>query len=549
MAKIIKFDTDARSRMLKGVNTLANAVKVTLGPKGRNVVMDKSYGAPKITKDGVSVAKEIELEDKFENMGAQMVKEVATKTNDIAGDGTTTATILAEAIIKEGLRNLTAGANPMHLKKGIEKAVRKVAEILAEMAEEVGDSKDKVAQVATISAQDEEVGALIADIMEMVGNDGVIQVEESQTMGLEKEVVEGMQFDNGYVSPYFVTDPARMEAVFDDAKILITDKKVSSVQDLLPVLEKVAQTGKKELVIIAEDIDGEALATLVLNKLRGIFSVLAVKAPAFGDRRKEMLKDIAVLTGGTVISDEIGLSLENAELAHLGEARKVVADKDTTIIIEGKGQKNEIDSRVDELKVVLSKTTSDFDKEKLMERLAKLGGGVGIIKVGAATEVELKEKKLRIEDALNATRAAVEEGIVPGGGVALLGAIEALEKLKGNDADEDTGIAIIKNILSAPLLQIAANAGKDGAVVVDKVLNSKEGFGYDADKDEYVDMVASGIIDPKMVVRSAIENAASVAAIFLTMEGAVADIPEPKSACSHDAAGAAGAMGGMPGMM
>ena len=497
----------------------------------------------------MTIAREIELPDVYENMGAQMVKEVATKTNDIAGDGTTTATILAEAIIKEGLRNLTAGANPMHLKKGIEKAVRKVAEILAEMAEEVGDSKDKVAQVATISAQDEEVGALIADIMEMVGNDGVIQVEESQTMGLEKEVVEGMQFDNGYVSPYFVTDPARMEAVFDDAKILITDKKVSSVQDLLPVLEKVAQTGKKELVIIAEDIDGEALATLVLNKLRGIFSVLAVKAPAFGDRRKEMLKDIAVLTGGTVISDEIGLSLENAELAHLGEARKVVADKDTTIIIEGKGQKNEIDSRVDELKVVLSKTTSDFDKEKLMERLAKLGGGVGIIKVGAATEVELKEKKLRIEDALNATRAAVEEGIVPGGGVALLGAIEALEKLKGNDADEDTGIAIIKNILSAPLLQIAANAGKDGAVVVDKVLNSKEGFGYDADKDEYVDMVASGIIDPKMVVRSAIENAASVAAIFLTMEGAVADIPEPKSACSHDAAGAAGAMGGMPGMM
>ncbi|MBT7736167.1 chaperonin GroEL [Candidatus Peregrinibacteria bacterium] len=549
MAKQLQFGDEARQKLLAGIEKLAKAVKITLGPKGRNTILEKKYGAPLITNDGVTIAREIELPDVYENMGAQMVKEVATKTNDIAGDGTTTATILAEAIIKEGLRNLTAGANPMHLKKGIEKAVRKVAEILAEMAEEVGDSKDKVAQVATISAQDEEVGALIADIMEMVGNDGVIQVEESQTMGLEKEVVEGMQFDNGYVSPYFVTDPARMEAVFDDAKILITDKKVSSVQDLLPVLEKVAQTGKKELVIIAEDIDGEALATLVLNKLRGIFSVLAVKAPAFGDRRKEMLKDIAVLTGGTVISDEIGLSLENAELAHLGEARKVVADKDTTIIIEGKGQKNEIDSRVDELKVVLSKTTSDFDKEKLMERLAKLGGGVGIIKVGAATEVELKEKKLRIEDALNATRAAVEEGIVPGGGVALLGAIEALEKLKGNDADEDTGIAIIKNILSAPLLQIAANAGKDGAVVVDKVLNSKEGFGYDADKDEYVDMVASGIIDPKMVVRSAIENAASVAAIFLTMEGAVADIPEPKSACSHDAAGAAGAMGGMPGMM
>lgn len=547
MAKQLQFGDEARQKLLTGIEKLAQAVKITLGPKGRNTILEKKYGSPLITNDGVTIAKEIEFPDSYENMGAQMVKEVATKTNDVAGDGTTTATILAEAIVKEGLRNLTAGANPMHLKKGIEKAVKTVVEILAEMAEEIGDSREKVAQVATISAQDEEVGELIADIMEMVGNDGVIQVEESQTMGLEKEVVEGMQFDNGYVSPYFVTDPARMEAVYDDAKILITDKKISSVQDLLPVLEKVAGTGKKELVIIAEDIDGEALATLVLNKLRGVFNVLAVKAPAFGDRRKEMLKDIAVLTGGTVISDEIGLSLENADLGHLGEARKVVADKDNTIIVEGKGQKAEIEARVDELKVVLSKTTSDFDKEKLQERLAKLGGGVGIIKVGAATEVELKEKKLRIEDALNATRAAVEEGIVPGGGVALLGAIKALDALKGDDLDEDTGIKIIRNILSVPLIQIAQNAGQDGAVVVDKVLNSKEGFGYDAAKNEYVDMVKAGIIDPKMVVRSAIENAASVAAIFLTMECAIADIPEPKdSCCKNDAVGG---MGGMPGMM
>ncbi len=550
MAKQLLFGDEARQKLLAGIEKLTQSVKITLGPKGRNTILEKKYGAPLITNDGVTIAREIELPDVYENMGAQMVKEVATKTNDIAGDGTTTATLLAEAIIKEGLRNLTAGANPMHLKKGIEKAVKKVVEVLADMAVEIGDSKEKVTQVATVSAQDEEVGALIADIMDMVGNDGVIQVEESQTMGLEKEVVEGMQFDNGYVSPYFVTDPARMEAIFDDAKILITDKKISSVQDLLPILEKVAQTGKKELVIIAEDIDGEALATLVLNKLRGIFSVLAIKAPAFGDRRKEMLRDIAVLTGGTVISDEIGLSLESADLGHLGEARKVVADKDNTTIVEGKGQKSEIESRVDELKVVLSKTTSDFDQEKLKERLAKLGGGVGILKVGAATEVELKEKKLRIEDALNATSAAVEEGIVPGGGIALLGAIKALEGLKGNDADEDTGIHIIKTVLSAPLIQIAENAGKDGAVVVDKVLNSKEGFGYDADKDEYVNMVEAGIIDPKMVVRSAIENAASVAAIFLTMEGAVADIPEPKSSCSTgDPAGGMGGMGGMPGMM
>lgn len=550
MSKQMKFSDDARQKLLAGIEKLAAAVKITLGPKGRNAILDKKYGAPLVTNDGVTIAKEIELPDPYENMGAQMVKEVATKTNDIAGDGTTTATLLAEAIVKEGLRNLTAGANPMQLKKGIEKAIAKINEVLAEMAVNVGDSKERIAQVATISAQNEEVGQLIAEIMEMVGNDGVIQVEESQTMGLEKEVVEGMQFDNGYISPYFVTDPARMEAAFEDAKILITDKKISSVQELLPVLEKVAGTGKKELVIIAEDIDGEALATLVLNKLRGVFNVLAVKAPAFGDRRKEMLKDIAVLTGATVISDEIGLKLDATELGHLGEARKIVADKDSTTIIEGKGDKHEIEARVEEIKVHLSKCTSDFDKDKLAERLAKLGGGVGLIKVGAATEIELKEKKHRIEDALNATRAAVEEGIVPGGGVALLLAVEALDGLRDDDADVATGIAIVKNVLSAPLIQIAENAGKDGAVVVDKVLNDKKGVGYDAAKDAYVNMVEAGIIDPKMVVRSAIENAASVAAIYLTMEAAVCDLPEEKGSCGGGGAdAAAAAMGGMPGMM
>lgn len=528
MAKQMQFGDEARQKLLAGVEKLARAVKITLGPKGRNVVLDKKYGAPMITNDGVTIAKEIDLPDAYENMGAQMVKEVATKTNDVAGDGTTTATLLAEAIIKEGLRNLTAGANPMQLKSGIEKAVKKIKEVLEEMAVKVGDSKEKIAQVASISAQNEEVGKLIADVMEMVGNDGVIQVEESQTMGLDKEVVEGMQFDNGYISPYFITDPSRMEASYEDPKILITDAKISSVQDLLPLLEKVAQSGRKELVIIAEDLDGEALATLVLNKLRGIFSVLAVKAPGFGDRRKDMLKDIAVLTGGTVITEEIGLKLESAELSHLGEARRIVADKEKTTIIDGKGSKKDIETRVKELKVLLGKTDSEFDKEKLQERLAKLGGGIGVIKVGAATEIELKERKHRIEDALNATKAAVDEGIVPGGGVALLLAAKALEHLKSDNPDEATGIKIVKNVLSAPMMQIAVNAGKDGAVVVDKVLNSKAGVGYDAEKDRYVDMVEAGIIDPKKVVRSEIENAASVAAIFLTMESAVCDIPEEK---------------------
>ncbi len=544
MSKQMQFSDDARQKLLAGVEKLARTVKITLGPKGRNAVLEKKYGGPLVTNDGVTIAKEMELPDPYENMGAQMVKEVATKTNDIAGDGTTTATLLAEAIIKEGLRNLTAGANPMQLKSGIEKAVRKIEEILKDMSIQIGDSKEKVAQVASISAQDEEVGNLIADIIEMVGQDGVIQVEESQTMGLEKEVVEGMQFDNGYISPYFVTDPSRMEASYDDAKLLITDKKISSVQDLLPLLEKVAQSGKKELVIIAEDIDGEALATLVLNKLRGAFSVLAIKAPGFGDRRKEMLQDIAVLTGATVISEELGLNLDSADLGHLGDARRVVSDKDNTTIIEGKGDKNEIESRVAEIKVMLSKSDSDFDKEKLQERLAKLGGGVGVIKVGAATKIELKEKKHRIEDALNATRAAVEEGIVPGGGVALLAASKALESLKGEDDDETTGIHIVKNVLSSPLIQIAENAGKDGAVVVDKVISSKKGVGYDAAKDEYTDMVEAGIIDPKMVVRSAVENAASVASVFLTMETAICDIPEEKK---PEPAAPPG-MGGMGGM-
>jgi chaperonin GroEL len=544
MAKQMQFGDDARQRLLAGVEKLANAVKVTLGPKGRNVVLDKKYGGPLVTNDGVTIAKEIELPDTYENMGAQMVKEVSTKTNDVAGDGTTTATILAEAIIKEGLRNLTAGANPMKLKAGIEKAVALIEEALSEMAIQIGNSKEMVAQVASVSAQNEEVGQLLAEIMEMVGQDGVIQVEESQTMGLEKEVVEGMQFDNGYVSPYFVTDPTRMEAVYNDVKVLITDQKISSVQQLLPLLEKVAEGGRKELVIIAEDLDGEALATLVLNKLRGAFNVLAIKAPGFGDRRKDMLKDIAILTGGSVITSELGLKLENAELSHLGEARKIVADKDKTVIIDGKGDKAAIDARVAELKNHIERSDSDFDREKLIERLAKLAGGVGVIKVGAATEVELKERKHRIEDALNATRAAVEEGIVPGGGVALLLASKALEGVEGEDEDETTGIHIVKNVLTVPLTQIAENAGKEGAVIVNKVLEGEEGIGYDAAKDSYVKMVDSGIIDPKMVVRSALKNAASVAAIFLTMEAAVCDIPEEKKDEVP-----AGMPGGMPGMM
>jgi len=543
MAKQIHFGSEARQKIIAGVNALADAVRITLGPKGRNVVIDKKYGSPMITNDGVTIAKEIDLKDPFENMGAQLVKEVATKTNDVAGDGTTTATVLAAAMIAEGYKNVTAGANPMQLKRGIDLAVEKICAELERVKVDIGNSKEKIAQVATISAQDENVGNLIADVMEMVGHDGVITVEEAQTMGLDKEVVKGMHFENGYISPYMVTDPARMEAVYEDVKILITDRKLSSIQELLPLIEKLAQAGRKELVVIAEDVEGEALATFVLNKLRGIFSVLAIKAPAYGDRRKEMLKDIAALTGGRLITEELGLKLETTELADLGEARKVIAEKDKTVIVEGKGKKKDVDARIAEIEVLLDKSTSDFDKEKLIERKAKLAGGVGVIKVGAATEVELKEKKHRIEDAVSATKAAVQEGIVPGGGVALLQAGHVLDSFKGPQ-DELTGVQIVRRALSYPLHQIAENAGKDGAVIVHKVNEQKEGWGYDAAKDEFVDMVKAGIIDPKMVTRSALQNAASIAGIFLTTEAAITDIPEEKSQ-GHAEMGHGGGMGGM----
>ncbi|MEK7544993.1 MAG: chaperonin GroEL [Patescibacteria group bacterium] len=543
MAKQILFSDEARAKLLAGVKKLASTVCVTLGPKGRNVGLDKKYGSPTVTHDGVTIAKEVELKDPFENMGAQLVKEAATKTNDVAGDGTTTATLLAWKMIEEGLRNITAGANPMLIRRGMEQALEKLLVALTDMSTDIKGSKERVAQVAMISAQDEAIGQLIADVLESVGNDGVITVDESQTMGLSKEIVEGMQFENGYISPYFVTDPTRMEAAYEDAYILITDKKISSIQDILPVIEKVVQASKKELVIIAEDIDGEALATLVLNKLRGAFSVLAVKAPAFGERRKEILKDIAALTGARVISEEVGLKLEAAELSDLGQARKVVADKEKTIIIGGKGAKKEIDARVKELKILLDKTHSDFDKEKLHERLAKLTGGVGVIKVGAATEVELKEKKHRIEDAVQATKAAVEEGIVPGGGVALLKASKALDGLK-LEGDEMTGVMLVKKSLLEPLMRIAENGGQEGKVVVDRVLNEKEGVGYDVMANKYVDMVKAGIIDPKKVTRTALQNAVSIASSFLTMEAIVVDLPEEKKDGEHGG-GMGGGMGGM----
>lgn len=550
MAKQIFYGDEARQKIIAGVNQLAKAVAVTIGPKGRNVIFDRKYGAPMITNDGVTIAKEIDLKDPFENMGAQLVKEVATKTNDVAGDGTTTATILAAHIIAEGLRNVTAGANPVQLKRGIDRAVAQICDELEKMKVDIGDSKEKIAQVATISAQDPDVGQFIADILEEVGHDGVITVEESQAMGLDKEVVKGMQFDNGYISAYMVTDPARMEATYEDVKILITDKKLNSVQELLPLIEKMAQAGRKELVIIAEDIEGEALATFVLNKLRGIFSVLAVKAPAYGDRRKEMLKDIAALTGGTFITEEMGLKLETTELSDLGEARKVIADKDKCIIVEGKGHKANVDARISEIKVLMEKSSSDFDKEKLIERMAKLAGGVGVIKVGAATETELKEKKLRIEDAVSATKAAVEEGIVPGGGVALAHASKVLLKFEG-DSDEITGAQILMRSLTWPLYYIAQNAGKQAPVIVNAVMESKGNHGYDAAKDEFVDMVKAGIIDPKKVTRSALQNAASIAGIFLTTEAAITDVPEEKPAAGGMPPGMGGGMGmgGMGGMM
>ncbi|AZV58412.1 chaperonin GroEL [Clostridium sp. AWRP] len=543
MAKSILFGEDARKSMQEGVNKLANAVKVTLGPKGRNVVLDKKFGSPLITNDGVTIAKEIELEDPYENMGAQLVKEVATKTNDVAGDGTTTATLLAQAIIREGLKNVTAGANPMLIRQGIKMAVDKAVEEIKKVSTTV-KGKEDIARIAAISASDEEIGKLIADAMEKVGNEGVITVEESKTMGTELDVVEGMQFDRGYLSPYMVTDSEKMEAAIEDPYILITDKKISNIQDILPLLEKIVQQGKK-LLIIAEDVEGEALATLVVNKLRGTFTCVAVKAPGFGDRRKEMLQDIAILTGGHVISEELGRDLKEAELEDLGRAESVKIDKENTTIVNGRGDKKAIADRVSQIKVQIEETTSDFDKEKLQERLAKLAGGVAVVKVGAATETELKEKKLRIEDALAATKAGVEEGMGPGGGTAYINAIPEVEKLTSDIPDVKVGIDIIRKALEEPVRQIAANAGVEGSVIIEKVKNSAVGVGYDALKGEYVNMVEKGIVDPTKVTRSALQNAASVASSFLTTESAVADIPE--KAPAGPAAGAPG-MGGMEGM-
>ncbi len=541
MAKQIKYGEDARRLLESGVNQLADTVKVTLGPKGRNVVLDKKFGSPVITNDGVTIAKEIELKDPFENMGAQLVKEVATKTNDVAGDGTTTATLLAQAIIREGLKNVAAGANPMVIKKGILKAVDISVESLKKLSTPISGAK-AIAQVASISAGDEEIGALIAEAMEKVGNDGVITVEESKTMKTELSVVEGMEFDRGYASAYMVTDTEKMEAVLDEPLILITDKKISSVQELLPILEQVVQQGKK-LLIIAEDVEGEALTTLIVNKLRGTFTCVAVKAPGFGDRRKAMLQDIAILTGGQVISDEVGIELKEAKIEMLGKARQVKVDKDNTTIVEGAGDPSEIKARISSIKAQIEETTSDYDREKLQERLAKLAGGVAVIQVGAATETEMKESKMRIEDALAATRAAVEEGIVPGGGVASLHAAKAVaEVLDSYEGDIKTGMQIVMRALEEPVRQIAANAGLEGSVIVDKIKSSDNvNYGYDAAKNEYGDMVAKGIIDPTKVTRSAIQNAASIASMLLTTESIVTDIPEEKPA-----APAAG--GGMPGM-
>ena len=541
MAKIICYGEEARKALEKGVDQLADTVKITLGPKGRNVVLDKKFGAPLITNDGVTIAKEIELEDPFENMGAQLVKEVSTKTNDVAGDGTTTATLLAQAIVKEGLKNLAAGANPMVMKKGIAKATDAAIEAMKANSQKVNGSAD-IARVGAVSSGDETIGKLIAEAMEKVGHDGVITIEESKTAETYSEVVEGMQFDRGYITPYMVTDTEKMEANLDDALILITDKKISNIQELLPLLEQVVQSGKK-LLIIAEDVEGDALSTLIVNRLRGTLNVVCVKAPGFGDRRKEMLQDIAILTGGQVISSDVGLELKEATLAQLGQARQVKVTKETTTIVNGAGSSEEIKARVGQIKSQIEVTTSDYDKEKLQERLAKLAGGVAVIKVGAATEVEMKEKKLRIEDALNATRAAVEEGIVAGGGTAYLNAIPAVEKLYAEtEGDEKTGIQIIARALTAPVKQIAANAGIDGSVVLEKIRESgKVGYGFDAYKEEYCDMIPAGIVDPTKVTRSALENAASIAATLLTTESLVADKPQPPT----PAAPANPDMGGM----
>ncbi len=523
MAKQLLFDEDARRKLKAGVDALADAVKITLGPKGRNVVLDKKFGAPTITNDGVTIAKEIELQDPFENMGAQLAKEVATKTNDIAGDGTTTATVLAQAIVAEGLKNVTAGANPMSLKRGIERGVAAVVERLKEMSTPVA-GREEISQVASISAADPEIGDLIAEVMEKVGKDGVITVEESKTLKFETDYVEGMQFDRGYISAYFVTNADRMEAELEEPYVLITDKKISAVADILPVLEKVLQVSKN-FVIIAEDVDGEALATLVVNKLRGTINCLAVKAPGFGDRRKAMLEDMATITGGIVVTEERGRKLDSATVADLGRARRIKADKDNTTIIEGRGSDEAIQARIKQIKAQIQETPSDFDREKLQERLAKLAGGVAVIKVGAATEVELKEKKHRVEDALSATRAAVEEGIVPGGGVAYLNAISALDTVQA-EGDEKTGVNILRRALEEPARRIAINAGKEGSVIVDAIRKSPPGVGYDAAKDEFGDMHKKGIIDPAKVTRSALENAASIAAMVLTTESLVTDLPE-----------------------
>ncbi|HTP11275.1 MAG TPA: chaperonin GroEL [Anaerolineae bacterium] len=530
MAKQLTFSNDAQYALKRGVDVLANAVATTLGPKGRNVALDKKFGAPTVTHDGVTVAKEIELKDPYENMGAQLLKEAATKTNDVAGDGTTTATVLAQAIVHEGLKNVTAGANPMQIKRGLEMATDAVVNAIKKMATPVED-KHEIANVASISAADEEIGDLIAEVMDKVGKDGVVTVEESKGREFETEYVEGMQFDRGYISAYFVTNPEAMEAVIEEPYILIHDKKISAATDIVPLMEKLLQRSKRELVIIAEDVDGEALATLVLNKLRGMFNILAVKAPGFGDRRKAMLQDIAILTGGTVITEELGRKLESVTLDDLGHAAKVVSDKDNTTIVEGKGQLKEIKGRIEQIKAEIENTTSDYDKEKLQERLAKLSGGVAIIRVGAATETELKEKKHRVEDALSATRAAVEEGIVPGGGVALVNSIDSLKRVKSDDEDVQTGINIMRRALEEPMRRIAANAGQDGAVIIDTVRRlSKEkdnrNIGYNVLSTEFEDMVKSGIIDPAKVTRSAVENAASIAAMILTTDALITDIPE-----------------------
>ena len=546
MAKDIKFSEEARNSLLEGVNTLADAVKVTLGPKGRNVVLDRAFGSPLITNDGVTIAKEIELEDQFANMGAQLVSEVAAKTNDVAGDGTTTATVLAQAMIREGLKNVAAGANPVGIRRGIEKAVTEAVGGLQEISKQIED-KESIAQVAAISSGDEEVGKLIAEAMERVGNDGVITIEESKGFSTDLQVVEGMEFDRGYASPYMVTDQDKMEAVLEDPYILITDKKISNIQEVLPVLEAVVQEGKS-ILIIAEDVEGEALATLVVNKLRGTFNAVAVKAPGFGDRRKAMLEDIAVLTGGEVITEDLGLDLKATEITQLGRAAKVVVSKENTTIVEGSGAQDAIEARVNQIRAELEESTSEFDKEKLQERLAKLAGGVAVIEVGAATETELKERKLRMEDALNSTRAAVEEGIVAGGGTALINVYNKVAELD-LEGDEATGASIVLRALEEPVRQIAENAGLEGSIIVERLKGEETGVGFDAAKGEWVNMVEAGIVDPAKVTRSALQHAASVAAMFLTTEAVVANIPEEGGGGMPDMGGMGGMGGGMPGMM